>query len=196
MSFNDRLPKAWKQIKKNTSDITTKLDKTGKATDSDKLDGHDSTYFATKSSSDKNASDITGKVSKVGDTMTGTLIVKTGKTGGEVALQTTSSAQISLKDIDGKAGIRVGGSGGNENKLHFWGAGDNLFGIWDTGNLNINGTATAKKFLGALQGNADSATKLATQRTINGLSFDGTANITTSNWGTARNLQIGNTANL
>lgn len=43
-----------------------------------------------------------------------------------------------------------------------------------------------------VSGNAGSATKLATARTINGTSFDGTANITTSNWGTARNLTIGN----
>lgn len=47
---------------------------------------------------------------------------------------------------------------------------------------------------GALSGNASSATKLATARTINGTNFDGTGNITTANWGTARNLQIGNTA--
>src|SRR5690606_2060209 len=38
-----------------------------------------------------------------------------------------------------------------------------------------------------------SATKLQTARTINGTSFNGTANITTANWGTARNITIGNT---
>ena len=43
-------------------------------------------------------------------------------------------------------------------------------------------------------GNANAAVKLATARTINGTSFDGSANITTANWGTARNIQIGNTA--
>lgn len=43
-------------------------------------------------------------------------------------------------------------------------------------------------------GAANSATKLATARSINGTNFDGTGNITTANWGTARNLQIGNTA--
>ena len=39
-------------------------------------------------------------------------------------------------------------------------------------------------------GNAASATKLAAKRTINGTAFDGTANITTANWGTARNISI------
>ncbi|MGL5717213.1 MAG: tail fiber domain-containing protein [Paraclostridium sp.] len=42
--------------------------------------------------------------------------------------------------------------------------------------------------------NAVSSSKLATPRSINGTNFDGTGNITTANWGTARNLQIGNTA--
>ena len=41
--------------------------------------------------------------------------------------------------------------------------------------------------------NAGSATKLQTARQINGTNFDGTANITTSYWGTARKFTIGNT---
>ena len=41
---------------------------------------------------------------------------------------------------------------------------------------------------------ANSASTLTTARTINGTSFNGSANITTANWGTARNIQIGNTA--
>lgn len=39
-------------------------------------------------------------------------------------------------------------------------------------------------------GNAATATALQNARTINGTSFNGTANITTSSWGTARNLQV------
>lgn len=42
-----------------------------------------------------------------------------------------------------------------------------------------------------LKGNATSATKLETARTINGTNFDGTTNITTTNWGTTRTLTIG-----
>ena len=41
-------------------------------------------------------------------------------------------------------------------------------------------------------GSANTAVKLATVRTINGTSFDGSASITTSNWGTGRTLTIGN----
>lgn len=40
--------------------------------------------------------------------------------------------------------------------------------------------------------NVYSATKLQTARTINGTSFDGSANITTANWGTARSVGIVN----
>lgn len=43
------------------------------------------------------------------------------------------------------------------------------------------------------KGNSDTATKLTTPRSINGTNFDGTANITTANWGTARTLTVGNT---
>lgn len=51
---------------------------------------------------------------------------------------------------------------------------------------DINGDVT-----GNLHGNADTATKLQTGRNINGTLFDGTRNITTAQWGTARNLTIG-----
>lgn len=55
------------------------------------------------------------------------------------------------------------------------------------------GTLTATTFSGALRGNASTATKLETARTINGTSFNGTGNITTANWGTARTIKIGST---
>lgn len=49
----------------------------------------------------------------------------------------------------------------------------------DIGALASNGTAVA-------------ANKLATARKINGTNFDGTGDIITTNWGTARNITIGN----
>ena len=42
-------------------------------------------------------------------------------------------------------------------------------------------------------GAANSANTLATARTINGTSFNGSSNITTANWGTARTITIGST---
>ena len=67
-----------------------------------------------------------------------------------------------------------------------------LTGISDTG-VYLDTTAgrlTATSFKGALVGNADTATKIKTARTINGTNFDGSGNITTANWGTARNIYI------
>ena len=68
----------------------------------------------------------------------------------------------------------------NLNTGLYWrgGADDNL-GSW--------------KKLAFITDNVASATKLLTPRTINGTNFDGSANITTSIWGTTRNITIGNT---
>ena len=51
----------------------------------------------------------------------------------------------------------------------------------------------ADTFYGNLSGNATTATTLQTARTINGTSFNGSANITTANWGTARTITLGGT---
>lgn len=56
---------------------------------------------------------------------------------------------------------------------------------------NITGDITGD-VTGNLHGNADTATKLQTGRNINGTLFDGTQNITTAQWGTARNIGIVN----
>ncbi len=66
-------------------------------------------------------------------------------------------------------------------------------GLSATQNSFFSQNVTATKFIGLLEGNADSATVLKTARTINGTSFNGSANITTSYWGTARTLTVGNT---
>jgi hypothetical protein len=56
-----------------------------------------------------------------------------------------------------------------------------------------SGNFSAGTISAALSGNASTATTLQTARTINGTSFNGSANITTSKWGTARSITIGNT---
>ena len=53
-------------------------------------------------------------------------------------------------------------------------------------------TSSLYSYSSACLGNANTATTLKTARTINGTSFNGSANITTANWGTARTLTIGN----
>jgi hypothetical protein len=62
-----------------------------------------------------------------------------------------------------------------------------------TTRLNYNGNLHSTSFVGPLSGNATTASTLETPRTINGTSFDGSAAITTSSWGTSRNITVGNT---
>ncbi|WP_235652547.1 tail fiber protein [Stenotrophomonas geniculata] len=60
--------------------------------------------------------------------------------------------------------------------------------------LNPTGSwVYAAEFRGKLTGNADTASKLAAPRTINGTAFDGSANIVTTSWGASRKVTIGNT---
>lgn len=54
-------------------------------------------------------------------------------------------------------------------------------------------TAAATSSLSACANTANTANTLATARTINGTNFNGSANITTSLWGTARTITIGST---
>jgi hypothetical protein len=58
---------------------------------------------------------------------------------------------------------------------------------------DASGNFTAGTITAALTGNASTATTLQTTRTINGTNFNGSANITTTNWGTARTLTVGST---
>ena len=62
--------------------------------------------------------------------------------------------------------------------------------ITASGDVDVAGDITAPNFKGV----ASSATELETARNINGTAFDGTAGITTSKWGTARNISIGGTS--
>jgi len=56
--------------------------------------------------------------------------------------------------------------------------GTNEFTFSSTGNQITSGSSTAASFIGPLTGNATTASTLATPRTINGVSFDGSGNIT------------------
>lgn len=60
--------------------------------------------------------------------------------------------------------------------------------VW---HFTVNGSSGETYNMDSLA--ANTANTLATTRTINGTSFNGSANITTANWGTARTLTIGST---
>lgn len=70
--------------------------------------------------------------------------------------------------------------------------------ILDSSNYNLyaptkTGTGASGTWGISVTGNAATATKLATARSINGTNFDGSGSITTATWGTARNVTIGST---
>ena len=106
------------------------------------------------------------------------------------ATKLTTSRNINGTSFNGTANITTS----------YWGTARNIY-IQDataahTGAaVSVNGSANVNLKLpstitATLSGNASSATKLATARTINGTSFNGTANIVTSYWGTARTIYI------
>ena len=84
----------------------------------------------------------------------------------------------------------------NSHGLYYRKGSNGTWGAWKTfafTDSNISGnaaTATTATTAKSCTGNAATATKLAAARTINGTAFNGTANITTANWGTARNISI------
>ena len=127
------------------------------------------------------------QVSKTGDTMTGSLEVRT-----KVVLRDEGGAARAMFGIGSDSDIFI-------NNV----TSEKYLQLKDDGSLRYSGNSiyhqgfkpTAAD-VGALPVNANavSATKLLTARTINGTNFDGTANITTTNWGTARTLTIGNAA--
>jgi len=57
----------------------------------------------------------------------------------------------------------------------------------------VTATIADSVLVGSVSGNAATATALQTTRAINGTNFNGTAAITTANWGTARTITIGST---
>lgn len=80
-------------------------------------------------------------------------------------------------------------SGGNVNALAFDKTTKAIYHYQAGQGTTTWGTASQIAYITS---NVASATKLQTARTINGTSFDGSANITTANWGTARNIGIVN----
>lgn len=121
-----------------------------------------------------------------GDTMTGALNFKANtwnKYGSNVAVGAINTAgTLAVKGLDGKTTIRLVPNGATDNNGVTWTANSAT-------DSTISGTLNGS-FKGPLDGNAATTTKLQTARTINDTSFNGTANITTAKWGTARNIYI------
>lgn len=95
--------------------------------------------------------------------------------------------------------IGITGGSGASGSVTFDGTGNALIPLsvvtqpTTANNLTIATTAFVQAVNSADTGSAATAVKLKTPRTINGTNFDGSANITTVNWGATRNFTIGGT---
>ena len=119
-----------------------------------------------------------------------------GYTTGMVQARTTMSSQsdyinspISLRERGAVSSGQSGDAYAPNLNFHWGSTASNSLWMGSNGHLNwgtynaagvpaANGTIRAATFTGALSGNASTATTLQTARTINGVSFNGSANIT------------------
>ncbi|WP_395138311.1 tail fiber domain-containing protein [Schlegelella aquatica] len=121
----------------------------------------------------------------------------TGNAATATTLQTART--INGTSFDGSADITTANWGtartltiGNTGKS-VDGSANVSWSLAEIGAPATDGTGATGTWGVSITGNAATATTLQTARTINGTSFDGSANITTANWGAARTLTIGNT---
>lgn len=157
-------------------------------------------------------------VTKQWGTSRGISIIDASSTNIGTAVQVDGSADTALK-LPSTIKATLTGNASTASKLAiarkingttFDGSGDITTTTWGTarrinicdndefyfGNpVSVNGSGNVTLKLPAaikatLVGNADTADKLYWSRTINGTSFDGSANITTAAWGYSRNVQI------
>ena len=132
-----------------------------------------------------------------GSALTGLTAVGTGAIGGltvrnESGTAVGTAGSISTLDFNGSSGVTVTAATGaagiatvvisaelvSDSSPQLGGNLDvNSKTISGSGTINLTGSVTATSFVGPLTGNAATATKLATARTIGGTAFDGTANI-------------------
>jgi len=117
--------------------------------------------------------------------------IGTGSGDGKVLCELYSERPWQLKQggTEGQTGLELHDiTGGKEFRLT---------NVANPNKIVLNPTGSwvyAAEFRGKLTGNADTASKLAAPRTINGTAFDGSANIVTTAWGASRKVTIGNTA--
>ena len=86
--------------------------------------------------------------------------------------------------------ITAGGAGGGQLLLGWSGADKGIEHLYYRNRRDAITLWSDWRTVAFTTDNVASATKLQTARTINGTNFNGTGNITTANWGTARNISI------
>ena len=112
-----------------------------------------------------------GQLFSITNSLTGT-IFSVNDVSGIPSFEVNSDGTVKIAEYNGRVLFGTGVDNGTDK-------------------LQINGDVLATTFKGPLTGNATTATTLQTTRAINGTNFNGSAAITTVNWGTARTLTIG-----
>lgn len=127
---------------------------------------------------------ITGETANI-PSITGSL---TGN--ASTATKLVTARQINGTEFDGTTAITTNKWGTARSMNITDASGTNaggVVGVDGSENITLKLPSTIKA---SISGNVSSATKLNTARQINGTAFDGTSNITTTKWGTARNIKI------
>lgn len=127
---------------------------------------------------------ITGETANI-PSITGSL---TGN--ASTATKLVTARQINGTEFDGTTAITTNKWGTARSMNITDASGTNAGGavsVDGSGNVTLKLPSTIKA---SISGNVSSATKLNTARQINGTTFDGSANITTTAWGYSRNVQI------
>jgi hypothetical protein len=149
-----------------------------------------------------NISDLTNDAGFTTNTGTVTSVAASGGTGisvsgspittsGTLTITNTAPHQATNLSVTGgtTAGPVINSSTGTGTTLPT--ASATASGVVTTGSQTFAGAKTFNSTItGSVSGNAGTATALQNARTINGTSFNGSANITTANWGTARTLSF------
>ena len=156
------------------ADVLSKLktvDGSGSGLDADTLDGHHGASYmrSYRGSTGTDANDITS---------TSPVIVEIEE-GENVPTANVWHQIMSWGSSDGNYVAQLAHDYSRNSNLYF--------------RQKVHGNWRSWYTLAYTTDNVASATKLQTARQINGTNFDGTANITTAKWGTARTIKIGNT---
>ena len=130
---------------------------------------------------------VTWGTSQVSAVPSGSVKATWGYTAGSSASVIDSNNSNSISLAYSKSGMKY-----NE---YTWLAGWNGYELRAVDKTQFAAAAHTHNYAGSgsAGGSANSAVKLATARSINGTNFDGSGNITTANWGTARTITVGNT---
>lgn len=127
---------------------------------------------------------ITGETANI-PSITGSL---TGN--ASTATKLVTARQINGTAFDGTTAITTNKWGTARSMNITDASGTNAGGVVNVDGSNNVTLKLPSTIKASISGNVSSATKLNTARQINGTAFDGTRNITTAKWGTARTIQI------